>query len=909
VIATGVYSRQLIGRSREISLLVERSRDIAKGSAMVVVRGEAGIGKSRLVGDFAILVQKEGKRLASGAAREFANDPYGQFAEALLALGVETLPPVADHGDDGKSGWYAAVTEALRTAITQTPHGVVIVLDDLHWADAATIDLLRFARSRLSDSPVLFVAAYRHDEIESNTARARALAFLERDADVITLQPLPPGQIEHLITGVLENIGRSVPPDVVAEIRDLSDGRPFFAEELLRGVLERLQRDERAIPTVPSSVRATVRERYASLNESSREILLHAAVFGRHFSANLVSDLLGIDISLVFTALRRARDLQLIVEDEGDDNGDRFAFRHALTREAIYGEMLRAEARIVHGRVAVLLASRPNAVPAEIAEHTWRARNGADAAMWNERAGDAAAVLYAYADAARFYERALRSSQEGEQRCRVAERAAEAWYAIGDVESSAAAYARAAEANRELGRHTRAGRLSLRRARTLFEAGHYDEGLAEANRLAVHDESVEPSLRVEAEVITAGLLVGKGRPLEALERLRRAETISTTLDAAIAARFSATYAYVLAFVGQPAQARSYFSETVRICETAGDSDMLLRTYNNWGHLELIYGTTERTSEIYGIAFPIARQTKNLRQTAWLAQNAALSALLAGSLDIADDFLKQGMEVDHGVSVIHRWSIALRLRLATLRGVEDESLVSRGLQLFDGARAASDVASLHLLGSALALHFASVGAGEEASRIVAEATVNVERADAPYWILDVACRFGERHLRERAREALAHTVLRTDARPALGFAAMADSREAQRQRNREGVTRYGIVAVDAFAQSGWHIEEAFALELAGRPADAVAAFRKVGALGEVRRITEISDGPRRRGDSTLTGREREVARLVVVGKSAKAIAEALVISERTVESHIASIYRKLGVSGRVALAQLLEGADS
>jgi DNA-binding CsgD family transcriptional regulator/tetratricopeptide (TPR) repeat protein len=529
-------------------------------------------------------------------------------------------------------------------------------------------------------------------------------------------------------------------------------------------------------------------------------------------------------------------------------------------------------------------------------------------AIWNERAGDAAFAVYAYADAARSYERAFRSTREHEQRSRVAERAAEAWYAIGDVESSATWYAHAAEVNRQLGRRSHAGRLSLRRARILSESGRYDEGLAEADRVAGDDESVDPALRFEAEVITAGLLVGQGRLLEALERLQKVEKMSTTLDLSATTAFSATYACVLAFVGKPVEARSHFSATLRNAQASGDFDMILRTYNNWGSIEMIYGTVQRASALYGAGFPIAAQMKNLRQTAWLAQNAALAAILSGDLDGADDFLKQSSEIDHGVAVVQRWSLALRLRLATLRALDDADLVSRALHLFEDANAAHDVSSLHVLASVLALHLASHGASDEAARVVAGATTDLERADAPYWILDVACRFGDRALRARARTALTQIAARTDAWPARGFAAMADAREAQRQRDREGANRHGSVAAAAFARAGWQLEEAFALEIAGRVAEALATFRTAGALGEVRRLTETSTAPRRRGDSTLTSREREVARLVVAGKTAKAIAEALVISERTVESHIASTYRKLGVSGRVALAALLDGTD-
>ena len=143
-------------------------------------------------------------------------------------------------------------------------------------------------------------------------------------------------------------------------------------------------------------------------------------------------------------------------------------------------------------------------------------------------------------------------------------------------------------------------------------------------------------------------------------------------------------------------------------------------------------------------------------------------------------------------------------------------------------------------------------------------------------------------------------------PARGFVALADAREALRRRRRDEAAAFAETAVAAFRSAGWRVEEAFALEVAGRTAEAVALFREIGAVGEVRRLTETGDaGQRRRGESTLTAREREIAALVARGQATRAIADTLVISDRTVETHIAAIYRKLGVANRTALARLLD----
>jgi DNA-binding CsgD family transcriptional regulator len=906
VISRGVYSRQLIGRSRELAFLVERARDVRLRSGAIVVRGEAGIGKTRLIEDFAASVRSEGMPVGTGLAHEYGIGPYAAFTEALTAVGVLSLPPATEQGGDSKAAWYATVADALRGALGEG--GAVVILEDLHWADPATIDLLRFCTSRLADVPVLFVATYRTDDVEPDALRARAIAALERDADVVTLNPLAPGQIEYLLSGILEDIGRGIRSEILAEIRDLADGRPFYAEELLRGVLERVEHDEHIEPSVPSSIRATVRERYGSLEPQAREILVHAAVIGRSFSASALARLLAIDVSAVYGPLRRARELQLVVEDASDDEGDRFAFRHALTREAVYSELLRAEARLIHGRVAALLAAAPNPNPAEVAEHAWRARDGENAAEWNERAGDGAASVYAYVEAARFYDRAFRSSADDVRRARAAECAAAAWYAAADPTNATRWYAEAADAFDRLGLVPRAARLRLRRARILFEAGSHAEGLAEADAVARGRYGEDAAVRFEADTMVSGLLVLRGQAAAALERLRSADRDAAPLDASITVRYSAAYAYALSFVGRASEARPYFEETVAGATTIGDTDLLYRTYNNWGSMETAYGKLSRARELYADALDMAHETRNVRHSVALVLNCTLSALLAGDLEAAASILGQENDDSLGFPAIHRWCLALRVRLATLLGEGSDDILADAVRAFEQAQREPDstvsVVTTQTVGAALALHYGALGDVDEAARIVAVAAEALDGVDAPYWILDAASRYGDRPVRDRARRRLDELVGHDGAYPARGFRALAEAREAARRRDRDESTRHADAAVEAFRTAEWHLEEAFALEAAGRLADAVVLFRRAGARGEVRRLTDATPAERRRGDRTLTAREREIARLVVGGGATKAIAELLTVSERTVETHLASIYRKLGVSNRQELATLL-----
>ena len=887
--------------------MLERVRaTAARGSAAIVVRGESGIGKTRLVEEVARAARDDGFRTATGSTREYANAPYAAVEESLQRLGIAIDAATGDDGAaDAKTRRFNAIAEAVAAAAADAGRGLLVVVEDLHWADVGTLELLRFLAGSLAGERVTIVVTYRPDEIESDSARARSIVALERDADaVVMLDALPSAQIDRLLASVVRDGERAVAPEVLAQIRDLSDGRPLFAEELLRGVFERLDRDVRAEPSVPTSIRVTVRERFGSLSESDRTVLLHAAVAGRRFSARFVAALAEQEPLSVYAALRRARDLQLVVE-QPDDEGDAFAFRHALTREAIYGELLKAEARLMHGKVARALATDPLPDVTAIADHLWRAGDADAAARWSERAGDEAFAVYAYADAARAYERAFRLVSDDRRRAYLAQRTAESWYALGDLAQPVTWFGLAAGAHHAAGEPLAAGRQALRKARVLFEAGRYEAGLREADGVAKTAE-VEPLLRFEAELMVAGLLAVRGNAAEALERLERAERLGVSPDSYLSARFSGTYAMALGLVGQPDGARARFRTAIDEARASDDNDLVLRTSNNWGNLELVYGTLARARELYAEALEAAERTNNRRIAAWTAQNIVLTALVSGDLAGARALLERGATIEHGVRLVHRWSLALALRLQTLEGEPDQhALLDRARAALDEAIDEVDLASVAILSATIAHRLAADRRIAEAGDVLARVLPVFAQFEAPYWLADAAARYGDGATRARARDLLAPVAARDGARAAQGALALFDARDALRRRRRDECAALAERAVEAFAAAGWTLDQAFALELAGRVAEAVGLFRRIGATAEVRRNTETGvPASRRRGESTLTGREREIAGLVVAGRSTRAIADALVISERTVETHIASIYRKLGVSNRRALEALL-----
>ncbi|MBV8581206.1 MAG: AAA family ATPase [Candidatus Eremiobacteraeota bacterium] len=911
MISSGVFCRELVGRRNELAHLTARARrTAARRSALVIVRGEAGVGKTRLVSEFVAAVARDGMQTVVGTVREYANAPYAAIVEALDALGADAGLEREEHAGgaeaDEKARRFASVAATFSSLAGAAPHGLLVLLEDLHWADGGTIELLRYLARRLANESVTFVATYRTDD-GGEAERVRVLAALEREAeDTIALEPLRADDVDRVLRVALAEIDRTLPAQALLQIRELAEGRPLFAEELLRGALERRDRDNTSV-AVPASIRVTVRERFAALPERDRDVLLHAAVLGRRFSADFVARLTELKPVAVFAALRRARDLQLVVEEADDVHGDTFAFRHAITREAVYAELLRAEARALHARVAEALAHEEPLDITAIAEHAWRARDVEHAIGWNERAGDRAVALFAYADAARHYERAFEVAQDPFQRGLLAEKAAEALYATGEV---ASAVERLSDAIAALAGDPDANRLALRKAYLLFDQGRYDESLREALAVVTRLEDEDSAMRFDAETMTAGLLTARGRAEEALGHLQRADQLVARAESASAARFAGNYAYCLGILGRADEARARFAEAQQLARERKDFDVLVRALNNHANVELSYGPIATARALYGEGLAVAQSTKNLRFVAWLSQNAALCELLAGDAAATTAHLSRAETIRHDVGTVVRWALGIALRRATLGGLDDPALREQALAMVRSALDEADAPAAAVLAGAVAHDLVRAGRTAEAAALVARAFPVVTHADPPYWLHDAASRCADPEVRAAARAALMAVAERDGAHPARGFLALADAREAQRKRRRDDALAFADQAAKAFRAAGWRIDEAFALELAGRTADAVALFRTIGATGEVRRLTETAKAaPRRRGEATLTGREREIAELVAAGQATRAIADALVISERTVETHIASIYRKLGVANRAALARLLDEAGA
>jgi predicted ATPase len=356
-----VASPIFVGRVEELELLeAARGRAADADPAVVLVGGEAGVGKTRLVAELAARCATEGTRVLAGGCVPVGDGalPYAPIVEALRTLVAEVgvgavrelvgpswpelarlLPtlgePVA--GPAGQARLFELLLGLLGRLSERVP--LVLLVEDLHWADQSTRDLLAFLVRNLRRERVLLVVTYRDDE-PGQQQLGPYLAELDRASPVerIELSRLDQVETEAQLIGIL---GAAPAVDLVADVFARSEGNPFFTEELLTVL-------RRGSAQLPATLRDLLRGRIQTLPEQASQVLAVVAVAGRRTSHRLLAAVAGLDDQQLDQALRSAVSNQLLLTTPSEDG---YQIRHALLREVIDADLLPGERARLHARL------------------------------------------------------------------------------------------------------------------------------------------------------------------------------------------------------------------------------------------------------------------------------------------------------------------------------------------------------------------------------------------------------------------------------------------------------------------------------------------------------------------------------------------------------------------------------
>ncbi len=444
----------LIGRDEELVQLGDALKRVASGSGneVVLVAGEPGEGKSTLVSEVARRAHEDGAVIALGRCDEEVGPPYGPLKEAIghLVSHIDRRllrAHVGEHGalldrlvpalrgrlvdlpdnasadaDNERFLLFAAVVGLLDAVATDRP--LVLIVEDLHWADAPTLHLLRYVVSSSASCRILVLGTYRDAELSSTHPLTATLASLRREPSVsfISLKGLD----HSLVVAFMESAaGHELDDDGVAlatAVYRETDGNPFFVSEVLRHLSEigtivqdrsgRWTSAGSELVALPQSVRQVISARVGRIGETASKALSVAAVIGRDFDLDLLAEASGIDEAELLELLDRANGASLVGEDAG--RSGRFSFRHALIQHTIYDDLGTTKRSRLHRDVAEALerycGSDTRKRAAELARHFLLGARQSDLGKviaYARQAGGEALAALAPEEALRHLEQAL----------------------------------------------------------------------------------------------------------------------------------------------------------------------------------------------------------------------------------------------------------------------------------------------------------------------------------------------------------------------------------------------------------------------------------------------------------------------------------------------------------------------
>jgi ATP/maltotriose-dependent transcriptional regulator MalT len=972
---TTATSPVFVGRTAELGrLLAVLERAEGGQPTVALVAGDAGVGKTRLLAELAGRAEQRGVRVLVGGCME-AGDlglPFVPFVDAFRDLGSRQgeaelvaslagsvpglgrlLPrvgedppaPVASRDAFEQVQLLDGVLSLLVRLSELAP--LLLVIEDLHWADRSTRDLLAFLVRTLRNGRVALVASYRTDELHRRHPLRPLLAELVRvpDLERIDLRPFDRPQLVEYLEAL---VGGRVDSTAVDRIMRRSEGNAFFAEELVAAGAARAE------VLLPEALADVMLARVEALSELAREVLKVAAVAGRRVDHRLLVAVAGLPEQELEQGLREAIAAQVLVVDPATDS---YRFRHALLQEVVYGDLLPGERSRLHAAYARQLADHGPA--AELAYHSMAAHDlPAALAALVTAAADATAVS-APAEALQHYTHAVElwdrvpdaASVAGIDRVDLLLRAAEAASNSGDFRHAASLARDAVAAIDEGMERSRVAVAYDRLATYVFQADGDFKEMLDAARRAVELVDPDPPTALRAQV-TAGL----GRILSGLRRYDEArpwcDEALTVARAAGSVREEARALITCAGLEQRLDnadvARALLRDARARAAAAGDSFLEVRAQYSLGLIEL-----DRGNLAAGIAgFQEAIRLADGTGLTWAEYGVHARVMRLYSHYVAgswDEVERLTAEIDErnpaGASLsaaamfveVGRGRASAEERFAYLQELySDDGWVrylaggcAADLALWKGdldrARNWAD-ATLASLASTdeqwelSSIWPAALGLAAEADRAARA------RADGDELALAEATQLGKALL-ERCRKAeqQARSIGRQVGPEALAWVARAEA-EWARLEGRADPDRWAASA-EAFgyghvyeeARSRWRLAEA--LLAAGRRDEAVAPARAAHATAVRLRAQPLRlevEALARRGrldlgpavlpgeglevlEAHLTPRELEVLRLVAAGRSNLQIAEALFISRKTASVHVSNILAKLGVRSRVEAA--------
>ena len=984
----------LIGRTLDLAALYMLIDNTKSGLGQVaLLSGEAGIGKTRLVKEAKAYATAQDFLVVQGNC--FPTDlsyPYAPLLDLLRSLfsnpdmatiSAELKPFARDlhqllpevfslvpdlsatsalirvEPEQEKRRIFAALTQFFTTLAAKQP--VLLIVEDLHWSDETSLEFLHHLVRSSARHPLLLVLTYRNDEMHAELRHWLAQLDRERLAQELLLPPLSKAEIEAMLRAIFE-MPRPMPTSTLDAMYGLTEGNPFFIEEILKSLItagaivsahEMWEGQPFPELHIPRSVQDAVQQRLDQLSDAARQVLILAAVAGRRFDFAFLQRITHHDEQELLLLMKEVIAAQLVVEE----SEERFAFRHALTREAIYRQLLLRERKVLHRTLAEtmeqLYAFTLDTHLTELADHFYEAGVWEQALSYAQRAGERALALYAPRAAVEQVTRALKATHyvKASPLATLYRLRGQAYETLGEFEHARADYEHAFTAAHEAGE----GEMEWQTAIDLgfLWAGREYERAGSFFRQAVQlaETLGDPGLYAHSLNRLGNWLANTGQVAEGLEAHQQALAVfQRQQDREGMAQTFDLLGLTLAGSGDIVKGAQQHQRAIALFRALGDQKGLISALPNASIAtcpalaETVFVVVREQEEYERDAVEAAQLAHQMDWPAGEAYAELCTGLLLAStgqfgrgLAHAHKGLQMAMEIDHQQWMCGAHCYLGHIYVLMLSPTLALHHLNAGLQFSERLGSAWWMGNIRAYQALASLQ---LGEGKQA-----EATLQavMTREQEPRTLQErrlvwawgelalaqgepeVALQIAERLIASAPGEKPSQPTqpipwlwkLQGEALVALG--RLSEAVEALEEAKRGALLRretpllwqihrsrgqmHRRLKCEEQAQGEW----AAAREIIGK----LAATIEEEALRENFSQTALSSLPKEKPllasraiasqFGGLTERERQVATLIAQGRSNREIAETLVISYRTVETHIANIMFKLSCTSRSQVA--------
>ena len=982
-----------IGRVSERDTLFRRIDRTRSGQGSVAfVCGEAGIGKSRLIAEAKAEASALGFLLLQGSCFQVDSSyPYAPLLDLLRASAVPTpdapdpivlefarllpelasdlsgpLPTFLPDPEQEKRRLFAALTRFFKERASQRP--VLLVIEDLHWCDDVSLEFLQSLARTTATQPLLLVMTYRSDEVQPSLQRCLVQLDRSRLSQELQLLPLSRSDVDAMLDAMFA-LQISERANLLDLIYPLAEGNPFFVEEILTSLVSRGELlsddgvwqykphpDQRSEPLpVPRSVQDAVQQRTHQLSAQARQVVTFAAVAGRRFDFAVLQQVMQCDEDQLLPLIKELVATRLVVEV----SADQFAFRHALTQQAVYAGLLARERRSLHRTLAEAIEERSATTPMldthleDLASHYYEAEVWVKVLEYAQRAGEKALALYAPRAATLHLAHALDAAHHLHitPPGKLYHARGQAYETLGDFDRARSDYECALDTARTASDGSMEWQSMMALGFLWAERDYAQAGAWFHQAIDQASRQASPILRARSLNRFGNWLVNTGRIEEGLQTHQEAlsmfeeqhntQGMAETLD---------LLGITCGMCGDRVKAVEQLGQAIALFRSLGDTQSLVSSLAMRA-VQSMPGSSETTFcslrtrdacvQDAAESLRLARQIESLAGQAFAENTLAHTLLSFGefgpALSHAQEASRIASEIEHQQWMVASTSALGHIYVLLLAPALAMSALEAGLSRASALGSTFWIAVLAAhLGRAYILNH-----NLPAAQAALQAVIPRDQHPRTMAERDIALVWGELVLAQgeaglalqMAEHLLASTLgsvpgQSTQPIPHLlklkGEALMALSRLDEAVEALEDARR-GAVARNA-RPALWTIHRS--LGRAYQLLQSKEQARKARAAGRQlieELATTIDDAslhdqfvhaaldsfpqekpplPReatRQAFGGLTAREREVAALVAQGKTSREIADLLVVSERTAEGHVSNILGRLGFTSRAQIA--------